>query len=231
MVPTRTFTCVAGSVACAAMKHDLAALGLRVSAGTKRSRQGHDLRSWYISRLVEDGALGDVMRRTTHASTGDVAAVSMGSDLPRGQQAQRPRHRREGAGARYGGQYGRASCSESLAKSGDLNGVRTRVTDVKGRCPRPLDDEAICETEKLRDPNEIRTHVTDVKGRCPGPLDDGVFFFLVALSEPRRIRTFDPRLKRPVLYRLSYGPLGATLCSNRAGKARRGRMISEMLES
>ena len=50
------------------------------------------------------------------------------------------------------------------------------------------------------DPNGIRTRVTGVKGRCPRPLDDGV------LNEPRRIRTFDPRLKRPVLYRLSYGP-------------------------
>ena len=27
-----------------------------------------------------------------------------------------------------------------LGTSGDPNGIRTRVTAVKGRCPRPLDD-------------------------------------------------------------------------------------------
>jgi hypothetical protein len=60
------------------------------------------------------------------------------------------------------------------------------------------------EWSRLRgDPNGIRTRVTGVKGRCPRPLDDGVFSYW---CEPRRIRTFDPRLKRPVLYRLSYGP-------------------------
>ena len=31
---------------------------------------------------------------------------------------------------------------------------------------------------------------------------------LICQSEPRRIRTFDSRLKRPVLYQLSYGPFG-----------------------
>lgn len=72
VVPTRNFTCVVGSVACAAMKLDLAHLKLREKAGRKRYRQGHDLRSWYISRLVEDGADSVVMRRTTHASSGDV---------------------------------------------------------------------------------------------------------------------------------------------------------------
>jgi hypothetical protein len=29
-----------------------------------------------------------------------------------------------------------------LAKENDPNGTRTRVTGVKGRCPRPLDDGA-----------------------------------------------------------------------------------------
>ncbi len=29
---------------------------------------------------------------------------------------------------------------------GDPNGVRTRVTGVRGRRPRPLDDGAICKT-------------------------------------------------------------------------------------
>ena len=28
-------------------------------------------------------------------------------------------------------------------ESGDPNGIRTRVLAVKGRCPRPLDDEVI----------------------------------------------------------------------------------------
>ena len=61
------------------------------------------------------------------------------------------------------------------------------------------------------DPNGIRTRVTCVKGGCPRPLDDGVLKWggtgrREAAGEPRRIRTFDPRLKRPVLYHLSYGP-------------------------
>src|SRR5947199_4663636 len=30
--------------------------------------------------------------------------------------------------------------SRSLYEGGDPNGIRTRVTAVKGRCPRPLDD-------------------------------------------------------------------------------------------
>jgi hypothetical protein len=34
-----------------------------------------------------------------------------------------------------------ASCAKPPAKqNGDPNGIRTRVTAVKGRCPRPLDD-------------------------------------------------------------------------------------------
>ena len=34
----------------------------------------------------------------------------------------------------------RISLRESPANAGDPNGIRTRVTAVKGRCPRPLDD-------------------------------------------------------------------------------------------
>ena len=30
--------------------------------------------------------------------------------------------------------------SRSYGQTGDPNGIRTRVTAVKGRCPRPLDD-------------------------------------------------------------------------------------------
>jgi hypothetical protein len=29
-------------------------------------------------------------------------------------------------------------------RSGDPNGIRTRVTPVKGECPRPLDDRVFC---------------------------------------------------------------------------------------
>src|SRR6266705_1055546 len=34
----------------------------------------------------------------------------------------------------------RRAAISPMIKSGDPNGIRTRVTAVKGRCPRPLDD-------------------------------------------------------------------------------------------
>ena len=63
-----------------------------------------------------------------------------------------------------------AERSDAANDCGDPDGIRTRVTCVKGGCPRPLDDGvSILGGERSE-------------------------------SEPRRSRTFDPRLKRPVLY-------------------------------
>jgi len=73
VVPTRTFRCVAVKDANDAFKRDLAALGLRVEAGQYRDRGGHDLRSWYETRCIEDGAEYLLLRRTTHAAPKNVA--------------------------------------------------------------------------------------------------------------------------------------------------------------
>lgn len=73
VVPTRTGRCVSAGDACEAFKRDLAALGLRVKAGRKRDRGGHDLRSWYETRCIEDGADTNLLRRTTHAPPKNVA--------------------------------------------------------------------------------------------------------------------------------------------------------------
>lgn len=63
---------VEGSAANHAMKDDLAALGLRLEAGELRDRGGHDLRSWYQTRCIEDGADSLIIRRTTLAPAKDV---------------------------------------------------------------------------------------------------------------------------------------------------------------
>ncbi len=73
VVPARTMYCVAVGDAGKSMKTDLAALGMRVMAGSLRARGGHDLRSWYETRLIEDGASSVLVRRTTHAPPKDVA--------------------------------------------------------------------------------------------------------------------------------------------------------------
>jgi integrase len=58
--------------ACGALKFDLKTLGLRVAAGKFRSRGGHDLRSWFKTATIEDGADSDLIRRCTHAPPKDV---------------------------------------------------------------------------------------------------------------------------------------------------------------
>ena len=76
---------------------------------------------------------------------------------------------------------------------------------------------------RLGVPTGIRTPVTAVKGQCPRPLDDGdpdfynLFLLLLAAFEnltpqptqfigaPGRVRTCDLRLRRPMLFQLSYG--------------------------
>ncbi len=72
VIPTRTMQCINATVACRAMKDDLDALGLRKEAGKFRTRQGHDMRSWYRTRCVEDGADSALIDRTTHAAPKDV---------------------------------------------------------------------------------------------------------------------------------------------------------------
>lgn len=73
VVPTRNMTPVNAADAGKAFKLDLAELELRVEAGEHRDRGGHDLRSWYETRAIEDGADSLILRRTTHAAPKDVA--------------------------------------------------------------------------------------------------------------------------------------------------------------
>ena len=62
---------------------------------------------------------------------------------------------------------------DNIFEYGVPTGIRTPVTAVKGRCPRPLDDRDLFEADlKIGVPTGIRTPVTAVKGRCPRPLDD-----------------------------------------------------------
>ena len=74
MVPTRNLTPIDASDAMHAFKADLESLGLRVEAGERRDRGGHDLRGWYKTRCIEDGADSLIIRRTTHAPPRDVNA-------------------------------------------------------------------------------------------------------------------------------------------------------------
>jgi hypothetical protein len=73
VVPTRNMTPVNAADAGKAFKLDLADLELRLEAGEHRDRGGHDLRSWYETRAIEDGADSLILRRTTHAAPKDVA--------------------------------------------------------------------------------------------------------------------------------------------------------------
>ena len=74
IVGTRNGTPVSPNDAGRAMKEDLAALGLRVMAGTKRARGGHDLRAWFITTCQEHGSHRDLLRVITHTASGDVVA-------------------------------------------------------------------------------------------------------------------------------------------------------------
>jgi integrase len=72
LVPTLNMTCVKAAEAGHAFKRDLARLGLSILAGERRSRGGHDLRGWYLTQAIEDGADAALLRRTTHAAPKDV---------------------------------------------------------------------------------------------------------------------------------------------------------------
>ena len=57
------------------------------------------------------------------------------------------------AALRIGGRTLRVLMGYALAtfdESGDPNGIRTRVTPVKGECPRPLDDRVFLEKTPLK---------------------------------------------------------------------------------
>jgi hypothetical protein len=68
VVPTRTMSCVNVADTGHALTQNLPALGLRVEAGKTRKRGGHDLRSWFQTRCIEDGADSVIVRSFTHAA-------------------------------------------------------------------------------------------------------------------------------------------------------------------
>lgn len=74
VVPTRTMKPVDPSDAVIALKLDLTELGLRLDAGEHRDRGGHDLRAWFISTALDDGAPADALYTVTHTKKRDVAS-------------------------------------------------------------------------------------------------------------------------------------------------------------
>jgi hypothetical protein len=142
IVPTRNLTPVDPSDANIAFKADLEGLGLRVGAGEHRDRGGHDMRAWFMSTGVEDGANIAVLQRITHTKKKDVVsgytrlpwhvlceavaaikmtlepdALPLGTDeLPRIDLLRRAYNKR----------------LLTISKHGDPDGIRTRRNDSKG---------------------------------------------------------------------------------------------------
>jgi hypothetical protein len=73
IIPTRTFRPVAVKDSLEALHRDLILLGLRLNAGEIRKRGGHDMRSYYDTQSVDDGADSTLIHRTTHAAPKTVA--------------------------------------------------------------------------------------------------------------------------------------------------------------
>lgn len=74
VVPTRNMTHVNASDAVHSLRLDLKNLDLRLKAGKHRHRGGHDLRGWFITQTVEDGADSNIIRRCTHSPPRDVVS-------------------------------------------------------------------------------------------------------------------------------------------------------------
>lgn len=72
VAPTKTFRPVDVKDYGDGLVRDLEVLGLRVDAGDFRDRGGHDLRAWYETQCIDDGADTVLIRRTTHAPPKDV---------------------------------------------------------------------------------------------------------------------------------------------------------------
>lgn len=72
IVPTRTLRHINASDAGHAQTADLKTLGLRVSAGKRRNRGGHDLRAWFITACQIHGAHRDLLKVCTHGPGNNV---------------------------------------------------------------------------------------------------------------------------------------------------------------
>ncbi len=74
MIPSKTFKPLHVKDAAEAMTADLELLGFRTTAGEHRNRGGHDLRSWFLTKTIEDGADSLLIDRVTHAPPKTVTA-------------------------------------------------------------------------------------------------------------------------------------------------------------
>ncbi len=155
--------------------------------GLRRRRQ-YDSRRTFISLAQADGARKDILRWITHGPDGDI--VSAYTTLPWNALCE------EVAKLRITLRDGRLIQlpKAANARAGDQNFTTPVTTDPARQSKTPSISRTW--TSALSVPDGIRTRVTGLKGQRPGPLDDGD-------HESRGNRTPDPRLKRPVLYRLS----------------------------
>jgi integrase len=80
IVPTLTLKRRTPKEAQDALVGDLKLLGLRVEAGTRMNRRGHDLRRAFVSLAQADGARRDVIEWGTHGPRGDI--MSMYTSMP-----------------------------------------------------------------------------------------------------------------------------------------------------
>ncbi len=80
IVPALTMKARAPKEAQDALVGDLAMLGLRVEAGKRMNRRGHDMRRTLVSIAQADGARRDVLEWGTHGPRGDI--MSMYTTLP-----------------------------------------------------------------------------------------------------------------------------------------------------
>ena len=88
----------------------------------------------------------------------------------------------------------------TLALSSTANGIRTRVPALRGLCPGPLDDSG---KRPVSVAVRVAANPRDSRGRPTTATETATFSY-----RPGGNRTPNPRFWRPVLYQLSYGPLG-----------------------
>ena len=74
-VPTRNMTARQGPEAQEALILDLEALGLRVRAGARQNRRGHDMRRTFITLAQVDGVRRNLLEAVTHGPRGDIMSA------------------------------------------------------------------------------------------------------------------------------------------------------------
>lgn len=72
IVPTRTQKPVSANDAVRYLKDDAATLGFNLEVSAHRDRGGHDLRGWFITTCLDNGASIEALQRVTHTKPKDV---------------------------------------------------------------------------------------------------------------------------------------------------------------